>query len=81
MKPQYSFKYTKQGFNYFPKQPYQLVKRIVYVYELKSTINEIKSKLVQDKEIDNFTQWTWKTINDLQKEQCITTLEKYIQNE
>ena len=79
-KPQFIFHYTKKGFNYFPKRPYQFVKRIVYVYELKSTIREIENKIIQDKEVGNFTQWTWKTINDLQKEQCITTLEKYIQN-
>jgi 8-oxo-dGTP pyrophosphatase MutT (NUDIX family) len=80
-KPQYSFKYTQKGFNYFPKQPYQFVKRVVYVYELKSSIRKIKDELKQNKEPDNFTPWIWKTINDLQKKQCITSIEKYIQNE
>ena len=81
MEPQYLFKYTKKGFNYFPKRPYQFVKRIVYVYELKSMIREIEDEIIQNTETDNFTQWIWKNINDLQKDRCITTLEKYIQKE
>ena len=80
--PQFIFRYTVKGFKYFPKRPFKLVKRIVYVYELKSSTQKIiENGITQDKEPENFTQWTWKSINELQDQQCITTLEKYIQNE
>lgn len=78
---EFVFKYTKQGFNYLPTKPYVFTKRTVYVYKLKTYSKDIEQNLVQDTEKENFTQWIWKTINDLQKERCITSLEKYIQNE
>ena len=57
--PQFIFCYTVKGFNYFPKQPFKLVKRIVYVYELKlSTQKIIENGITQDKKPENFTQWT-----------------------
>ena len=78
--PQFIFHYTVKGFNYFPKRPFKLVKRVVYVYEVKSSTHKIvENGITQDKEPENFTEWTWKSINELQQLQCITTLKKYIE--
>jgi len=78
--PQFIFHYTVKGFNYFPKRPFKLVKRTVYVYELKSSTQKIiENGITQNMEPENFTEWTWKPINELQQLQCITTLEKYIE--
>jgi 8-oxo-dGTP pyrophosphatase MutT (NUDIX family) len=82
--PAFIFHYEQKGFNYFPKKRYQFVKRIVYVYELKSTTEKIQELgLMQGKEIQNFSDWKWKSINELQSEYCIQSLEKYFtyQNE
>jgi len=76
--PDYIQTNTYKGFNYDPKQPWKFIVRKVYLYQIKTTTRYIEQNLKQDTEIENFTQWNWKTIDQLKSLQIINSLQQWI---
>jgi len=69
-----------KGRHYDPKRPLQNIKRIVHLYLIIATTQKLEEQLIQGTEPDKFTNWEYKSINELRNLQTIDTIRRWIES-